>query len=155
MTHKPFNILMVCTGNICRSPMAEGLLRNRLTEKYAGKVAVSSAGTHALHGNPAQPHAVEVMREYGVDISRHRARLLASADLVLVMETFHLALVKKKSWPQRVGIRLLTEFDAHGDVDDVPDPMGEAIAEYRISAKIIDSALKGVVAHLERLLENN
>jgi len=139
--------------------MAEGLLKNRLKEKYTGKVAVSSAGTHALHGNLAQPHAIEVMREYGVDISRHRARLLsrsgvASADLVLVMETLHLALVKKKSWLHRVSIRLLTGFDPHGNIDEVPDPMGEAIAEYRISAKIIDSALQGVVTHLERLLEN-
>jgi len=139
--------------------MAEGLLKSRLPEKLAGRVTVSSAGTHALHGNLAQPHAIEVMREHGVDISRHRARLLnrgmvADADLVLIMETFHFAFVKKASWFKKINIRRLTEFDPDGDSGDVPDPMGEAVAAYRDSAGIINHALKGVVTHLEKLLEN-
>ena len=64
-----YRILVVCTGNICRSPMAEGMLKKDLPERLAARVMISSAGTHALHGNMAQPHAIEVMQGMGVDIS--------------------------------------------------------------------------------------
>ena len=63
-------ILVVCSGNICRSPIGEGLLRDRLR----GKVTVSSAGCTALVGHPADPLAVEVAAEHNCDISAHRAR---------------------------------------------------------------------------------
>ncbi len=83
------NVLVICVGNICRSPMAEGLLRQALPGH-----TVSSAGLGAVVGQPADPIAVELMRSRGVDIAAHRARqvqgkLMADTDLVLVMELEH------------------------------------------------------------------
>src|SRR5690606_19571912 len=80
------SILVVCIGNICRSPMAEGLLKQRLPEKH-----IYSAGLGALVGHPADPLAIELMQQQGVDISDHRAQqinaqLVNQADLVLVMD---------------------------------------------------------------------
>ena len=83
-------ILVVCSGNICRSPIGEGLLRDRLR----GKVQVSSAGCTALVGHPADPLAVEVAADIAVVFGGHRARqidaeLLAGQDLILTMDQFH------------------------------------------------------------------
>jgi protein-tyrosine phosphatase len=83
-------ILVVCVGNICRSPMAQALLASRLAARGARSV-VESAGVAALVGHPADPTAQELMRERGIDVSGHRARqlvppLVASSDLVLVMD---------------------------------------------------------------------
>jgi protein-tyrosine phosphatase len=87
-------ILVVCSGNICRSPIAEGLLRRAL-ERRVGDDAprVSSAGSIAADGGPATPSAVEAARELGIDIAGHRARRLsaslADADLIVCMAAEH------------------------------------------------------------------
>lgn len=86
------SILVVCVGNICRSPMGESLLKERTIAANAeASIAVSSAGLGALVGKGADPMAVEVMGEHGLDITSHRARQLDSAlvrdnELILVME---------------------------------------------------------------------
>lgn len=153
-----YNILIVCTGNICRSPMAEGMLKTYLHSRLADRVQVSSAGTHALHGNQAQPHAMEVMRRRGIDISGHRARqlsgsLIKSSDLVLVMERFHLKFIRMKSLFSSARSKLLTEYDARGEVAEVPDPMGKPLEAYETSAAIIDNCVKGVCEHLETIIK--
>ena len=83
-------ILVVCTGNICRSPIAEGFLRQLLQDRGIEGISVESAGVSGLRGYPADPEAVRAAAEQAVDISRHRARrvnakMIEKADLVLAM----------------------------------------------------------------------
>src|SRR6476620_248549 len=88
-------VIVVCTGNVCRSPIAEGLMRRATEHRTVGApITVSSAGTAAWEGSPAMPEAVEAAAERGVDISGHVATRLrpgtaAVADLVLCMATEH------------------------------------------------------------------
>ena len=88
------HVLMVCTGNICRSPMAERLLAMRLAERGCAGIAVTSAGTWAYAGNPASDGSAGVFRDRGWDLSDHRAteltpELARSADLIVAMTSVH------------------------------------------------------------------
>ena len=76
MNSKKFNILIVCTGNTCRSPMAEGILKHLLKSKGIEHIDVSSAGTAGLEGYPPSENAVEATRVWDIDISGHRSRPL-------------------------------------------------------------------------------
>jgi protein-tyrosine phosphatase len=87
-------ILAVCTGNICRSPMAEGFLRGMLATRGITGIDVASCGVNGLEDSPAMPEGVQAMAENGVDIREHRARrmtprMLREADLILTMATEH------------------------------------------------------------------
>jgi protein-tyrosine-phosphatase len=156
-----FEVLLVCTGNACRSPMAAGLLEHLLAERAAAgdmraaQVRVSSAGTHAPAGSPATPDAVEACAELGVDIAAHRARqataeILSAADLILVMEPFHLAGVFARDAQAARKAILLTEFAGEPDSDGVPDPIGAPMAVYRETCARLESLLR---ASLPRMLE--
>lgn len=118
------SILTVCTGNICRSPMAEGLLRHRLAARR--EVTIASAGVGALVGHPADALAVEVMREQNIDISAHHGRQLDQAaivqhDLVLVMERAHLDWIEARFPIARGRVFLFSHWQGR---QDVPDPYG-------------------------------
>ena len=93
-------VLFVCTGNICRSPMAEALLRHALQERGCSDVEVVSAGTWADDGEPAQPQVTEVLSGAGVELADHKARVLtkketASSDLVIAMTSVHMKEILK------------------------------------------------------------
>lgn len=114
------HILVVCTGNICRSPMAEALLRARLGRRVR---QVASAGTGALVGFPADPLAVEVAAEHGLDLSAHRARqvalpLLSSAELILTLDQSHSDWLNRH-YPQLRGrVHKLLRWRGNADVQD-------------------------------------
>ena len=113
-------VLVVCVGNICRSPMAEALLRARLGHRAGFQVA--SAGLSALAGHPADPHAVALLAERGIDLSSHRARqltpeFLAGADLVVVMEQGHEDAVHRLAPQSRGKVHRIGRFGKF-DVDD-------------------------------------
>jgi protein-tyrosine-phosphatase len=151
-----FKILIVCTGNICRSPMAEAMLKTMVPESLARNIDVQSAGTHALEGYPAAPYAIRTMAEFGIDLSAHRARTLGSkmiedSDLILVMEQVHVEIAQCLCPEKADKIHLLTLFGSDKSLPEVPDPYGKFQFYYRTSALVIRNCLKGVL----RLLKEN
>ncbi len=152
-----FSVLMVCTGNICRSPMAEGLLNHHLPIHLKPLVNVRSAGTHGLHGNMAEPLAVRAAADYGSDIIHHRARtldaqMIRSADLVLGMEKYHIDYINSLFIFRCTHARLLGTFARqHGD-PEIDDPYGLDFGAYRTAAKRILACIPGVIDHIRAQL---
>ena len=147
-------ILIVCTGNLCRSPMAQGLLRQRLSEEGLDtNYRVLSAGVWAVDDNPASANAVEVMAQQGIDITDHIAHTItandvAEADLILVMAREH-AQVIRNTWPQyEWKVHRLSEMV--GKRKDIRDPYGGSLTEYRACADTLAEYIDG---GLERILE--
>ncbi len=142
-------VVFVCTGNVCRSPMAEGIFRKMLEERgLADEVAVDSAGTWALEGRPATQLAVEAVADMGVDICDHRARTvtvedLRDSDLVLVMEEAHRRSLFYLA-PEFVHkVFLLSEMS--GEHEGIADPYGTGnLEDYVFTAgKIRDYLERG------------
>ncbi len=142
-------VLVVCTGNSCRSPMAAGWLNQKLTGK--GWMA-ESAGVAAGNGAPATPEAVAAMRELGIDISGHRSRALtrelaAAADLILALTADHRREIVRR-FPAAAGkVHLLDSFGP-GPAQDVPDPIGLPADVYRHTRDELVRALGDFVVHL-------
>jgi protein-tyrosine-phosphatase len=128
-------ILLVCTGNICRSPLAAALMQRALGERGAEGIEVSSAGTGAWDGAPVSEGAYLVGLEQGLDLSAHRARLLTrdvveQSDLILTMARHHRARVDELGGEGRVFV--LGEYAGRGgDAAEVSDPFGGDLAVYR------------------------
>jgi protein-tyrosine-phosphatase len=152
-------ILFVCSGNLCRSPMAEGFLQRRLTlEGRDGEFRVRSAGTWAVAGAPASTPAVQVMDERGVEIGDHRthdliAEDVESADLILTMTEGHAQAVRR-SWPQHERkVHLLSEMV--GRRYDIEDPYGSSIEVYRACADEIEALIEDGYARILELAAEN
>jgi protein-tyrosine phosphatase len=127
---EPLRVLMVCTGNICRSPTAEGMLRHLANAAGVGhRLVVDSAGTTGHHvGEPPDLRAQRHALRRGVDLSTQRARQVISSDFehfdhVLAMDRSHLQALKRQAGPGAAGrIRLLMDFAGGAPGRDVPDP---------------------------------
>ena len=151
------NILFVCTGNTCRSPMAAALLRQLLNERGGKfqKIRVSSAGLYAYPGAPASTEAVETMRGYGVNLSSHLARELAreelaAADLILTMTNAQKEQIIKIDPGVKGRTFVLREYiKAHNpagkDRWDVPDPFGQPLAVYQQCAADLEKDLRALI----------
>ncbi|MFC1698823.1 low molecular weight protein arginine phosphatase [Candidatus Omnitrophota bacterium] len=143
-------ILVVCTGNSCRSVMAEGLLQAALKDK--GDYDIISAGVAAPQGMRPTAETVQVMSEQGLDISNHRSALLNNemieqADLILVMELRHKVTIANLAPAAEGKINLLAEFGRmEGEYrlvnPDIADPIGKPLNFYRQVFKIIQEAVE-------------
>lgn len=150
------NILLVCTGNSCRSVMAAGLLEKLLKGKDDYKI--STAGTSALNGMRPTFEAVQAMSEEGIDVSGHRSILLNGsmidkADLILVMERVHKEYILSRKPEVEGKVHLLNEFGRSEKETklvspDVPDPIGRPLQFYQEVARIIKESLERVVKTL-------
>jgi len=135
-------LLVLCTGNIYRSPLVAALVQQRLAAAgLAAAVEVVSAGIFAIDGAPADPTVVTVLRERGIDITRHRARTvtiadLNTADLILVMEEAQRQSIFYRAPQLLYKVVLLSELS--GRHVDVPDPVGQSPAVVRTLAGTAD-----------------
>jgi protein-tyrosine phosphatase len=154
-------VVFVCTGNTCRSPMAELLMRAELAkmlkcplhELENRGVLVISAGIAAAPGCPPASEAVQVMRDYGLDLAPHEAQplteqLVRHADLLLTMTHSHLQSIIER-WPGAADrTRMLLP-----DGTDVADPIGQTVGAYRHCAAQISAAVKHHAEWLDRELD--
>jgi len=144
-------ILVVCVGNICRSPMGEGLLIQALNKAGIKAIEVRSAGLDALVGRPAENTVIRLMQGQGIDVSAHRGQqlnrdILRWADLVLVMETAQKLAVETWDPSARGKIYRIGEWGEF----DVPDPYQQSDEEFETALELIK---RGVTEWVSKLRE--
>ena len=151
------NVLVLCHGNICRSPLAEVLLEEAIASDPAlsGRVRVSSAGTSDEHeGEGMHEHSAALLSQRGLR-TRHRARQLTLAladeqDLILAADRWNLRDAKglAASGRRRAEIRLIRDFDPTASGRDLDDPWSQPISAYERTAHAIENAIPGILEAL-------
>ncbi len=143
-TEKPIRILVVCTGNICRSPIAAGLLQHLIAKETAAEVQVSSAGTISSQGFPASVEMVDIAASWGIDLTTHTSRsitaeLIDDSDLILAVSRAHKDFMLSIDPGAEYKIHLLGETVG---ISDIEDPYQLSREEYETSAKLIRTAIE-------------
>ncbi len=153
IANNTMKILMLCLGNICRSPLAEGIMRSKLPESFE----IDSAGTISYHeGKKADHRSIKIAEKYGVDINKHRARIITPKDLdeydkifCMDLENYKDAVSMAKSEEQRQKISLiLNEAGNIGDNIEVPDPYWSELDAFDQVYKMLDEACDKIAKKL-------
>lgn len=155
-----YRVLTVCTGNICRSPMAERLLRSAFAEAgLADDVEIASAGTTSWEdGEPIDPRAAAVLRSHGIDTEGHRAHQatrseLAQADLILALDEDHVGPLRRMAPGSSDRIHLYREFDPAAGADlGIRDPWYGDDADFAATWELLTAGAPGVVQHIREEL---
>ncbi|AYL37006.1 low molecular weight protein-tyrosine-phosphatase [Streptomyces fungicidicus] len=159
-----YRVCFVCTGNICRSPMAESVFRARVVQAgLDGLVEVDSAGTDGWHeGEGADPRTVTVLREHDYDAG-HTARRFdpswfARLDLVIALDSGHLRALRRLAPTERDAekVRLLRSYDPAADGDpDVPDPYYGGAEDFAACLEMVETASTGLLAAVREQVEGH
>ena len=162
-----FEVLFVCTGNTCRSPVAEGILKKMLKDRGIRGVMVSSAGICSLENMLASPFAIHIAGQHDMDLSRHRSRqltqkVLEESDLILVMSLEHLDFIKKideKAVGKTYLVKLFPKSHPVSNEEYDPgvlfikDPIGGSPADYEKSFLEIENEVKRIFPDILTLAE--
>lgn len=156
-----FNILFVCTGNICRSPLAEGVMRHIVRRaKLHDAVTVDSAGTHAYHvGEPPDVRAIAAAHRRGIDLGGMAARKIqredfATQDLIVALDEGHFDILHRMQ-PNgaHAAVHMMLEFAPRLEERDVPDPFFGGDAEFEYALDLIVEASEGLLERLPTYLD--
>jgi len=148
-TPPPFQVLFVCAGNTCRSPLAAALLRRALGS--GSGVRVESAGVVAVPGSPATRNAQEVARVVGLDLSAYRAHrlddpLLATSDLILTMDSYELEVVRQRVPGAADRASLVTDFAREKPTGEgIPDPFGGSLEAYEECLRRLEECVSRIL----------
>lgn len=153
------NVLFVCMGNICRSPMAEGIFRREIAKAgLMDKVHIDSAGTHSYHvGSKPDQRAQNAANKRGVNISGLRGRQVANVDFekfdyILAMDTVNLNNLKRRAPARLHGkLRLLLSYSRKYPNLDVPDPYYGGISGFEENLDMIEDAVQGLIKEIQML----
>lgn len=149
-------ILFVCTGNSCRSVMAEGLLQDLLNKKGKKDMQVLSAGTNTFNGMPPSPETIAVMKENGIDIARHVGQqlttmLIERADVIFCMEEFHRKQILDAVPEAEPKVHLLNAFqNPTARHPEIPDPIGRSAKVYQVCRDVILEAVTRIADWIEK-----